>query len=98
MKRWGPWKSSFSLSSLMGLLILMMLFSSSVLASNPQQAAGLDVVASGLDSPRGLTFGPDGALYITEAGVGGEGRAMHTGARWVRGMLWSERRCHPCLE
>ncbi len=67
MKRWGPWKSSFSLSS------LMMLFSSSVLASNPQQAAGLDVVASGLDSPRGLTFGPDGALYITEAGVGGEG-------------------------
>jgi hypothetical protein len=73
MKRWGPWKSSFSLSSLMGLLILMMLFSSSVLASNPQQAAGLDVVASGLDSPRGLTFGPDGALYITEAGVGGEG-------------------------
>jgi hypothetical protein len=27
------------------------------------------VVASGLNNPRGLAFGPDGGLYITEAGV-----------------------------
>lgn len=27
--------------------------------------------ATGLTSPRGLTFGPDGALYVAEAGVGG---------------------------
>jgi glucose/arabinose dehydrogenase len=30
------------------------------------------VVASGLDSPRGLAFGPDGKLYVTEAGTGGD--------------------------
>src|SRR6476661_2169505 len=28
-------------------------------------------VASGLDNPRGLAFGPNGALYVAEAGVGG---------------------------
>jgi hypothetical protein len=28
-------------------------------------------VMTGLDQPRGLTFGPDGALYIAEAGRGG---------------------------
>jgi hypothetical protein len=32
------------------------------------------VVASGLDAPRGLAFGPDGALYVAEAGRGGETR------------------------
>src|SRR3954468_6052271 len=28
-------------------------------------------VASGLDNPRGLAFGPDGNLYVAEAGHGG---------------------------
>ncbi|MFI6674117.1 ScyD/ScyE family protein [Kribbella sp. NPDC050470] len=40
-------------------------------------AAGQDspwrVVASGLDSPRGLAFAPNGTLYVAEAGVGGAG-------------------------
>ena len=31
------------------------------------------VVMSGLDNPRGLAFGPDGALYVAEAGRGGAG-------------------------
>ena len=30
-----------------------------------------EVVASGLDSPRHLTFGPNGTLYVVEAGHGG---------------------------
>jgi sugar lactone lactonase YvrE len=32
-------------------------------------------VASGLDSPRGLAFGPDGKLYVAEAGSGGDGQS-----------------------
>ena len=36
-------------------------------------AEGLDVVAGGLENPRGMTFGPGGALYVAEAGRGGSG-------------------------
>jgi hypothetical protein len=32
-----------------------------------------EVVATGLANPRGMAFGADGALYIAEAGIGGEG-------------------------
>lgn len=33
----------------------------------------LKVIATGLDNPRGITVGPGGALYVAEAGRGGEG-------------------------
>ncbi len=33
----------------------------------------LDVVATGLDNPRQLSFGPKGDLYVAEAGRGGDG-------------------------
>jgi len=36
-------------------------------------APGVEVVASGLDNPRGLAFSPDGALYVAESGTGGSG-------------------------
>ena len=38
----------------------------------PVDTAVLELIASGLLSPRGLAFGPGGALYVTEAGNGGD--------------------------
>ncbi len=39
-----------------------------------------EVIASGLDNPRGLAFGPDRALYVAEAGRGGNGSCITNGA------------------
>ena len=38
---------------------------------NQDSPAGVSVFASGLNGPRGLKFGHDGYLYVSEAGLGG---------------------------
>ncbi len=43
------------------------------LATAVVQAQTVETTASGLANPRGLNFGPDGALYVMEAGSGGDG-------------------------
>lgn len=42
--------------------------STTALASSPELS--VTTVATGLDNPRGLTVGPDGTVYVAEAGTG----------------------------
>jgi len=53
--------------------VIVLLASVTLLAGQSQQDSRVEVVMSGLDSPRGLAFGPQGALYVAEAGRGGAG-------------------------
>src|SRR5689334_22174588 len=39
--------------------------------SQDELVADVSTFATGLNNPRGLTFGPDGQLYVAEGGIGG---------------------------
>ena len=57
---------------------LLTLFSSIALVSGTQaaQAASFEVLADGLNNPRGLSFGADGSIYVGETGTGGLGNCQ----------------------
>jgi hypothetical protein len=60
----------------MKLKLLILVATLAALAPRTAAAATFSVVADGLDNARGLSFAPDGTLYVTEAGSGGTGACV----------------------
>jgi hypothetical protein len=52
---------------------LVVMLAGALTGASGTGAATTSVAMSGLDNPRGLAFGPEGALYVAEAGRGGPG-------------------------
>lgn len=44
-----------------------------------QAGNSFEVLMTGLDNPRGLAWGPDGGIYVAEAGRGGTGTSVESG-------------------
>ena len=57
-------------------LFLLLLAPVEAAPAGEDAAAAWSTVADGLANPRHLTFGPDGALYVAEAGSGGDGACI----------------------
>ena len=57
------------LKSCAGFALLALACTAVAIAQGP--SPNVSVYATGLDNPRGLTFGPDGYLYVAEGGAGG---------------------------
>lgn len=47
-----------------------------IFGANVAEAVTLSVVADGISNARGISFGPDGSLYIAEPGIGGDGNCQ----------------------
>jgi hypothetical protein len=58
---------------LLRVLVVLAALAATIAAVGASSAGALTItpVASGLDNPRGMAFGPNGALYVAEAGQGG---------------------------
>ena len=68
--------SASRLSVLAASLVLLVALLAPTVSATPYV---ISEVMSGLVTPRGLAFGPDGALYVAEAGSGGNGPSVVLG-------------------
>ncbi|MFN2471485.1 MAG: ScyD/ScyE family protein [Gaiellaceae bacterium] len=73
MRREIQRKGILMMRRLGGLLVVVAVLVATFGVAQASAANGWPVVARNLDNPRGLAFGPDGALYVAEAGRGGPG-------------------------
>src|SRR5215470_14484902 len=58
----------------LGLIAAFVMTMSTAIVTNApdaQASDGVSIFATGFNGPRGLKFGPDGYLYVAEAGLGG---------------------------
>jgi hypothetical protein len=84
---------SFGTAAILGSILALTWTTPSTVRAQPT----LEVIATGLFSPRGLAFGPEGALYVAEAGRGGAGPCIPGpgGATVCYGPTGAVTRIHP---
>ncbi len=63
-----------------GALALAAALTTAPLGATFPKRLSFEVIASGLDNPRGIAIGPDKAIYVAEAGRGGDGNCITNGA------------------
>ncbi len=69
------WRRKIAVTALAGTAMMVL----PIAVAGPASAASKpEVVAKELNGPGKLSFGPDGALYVSEAGMGGEPNATHS--------------------